>query len=106
MDNEFEKLQNLMPILAIYDCKRARARGGIKNQVDQGARNGHSKYSSIQENAQAHADRTDLSHGAVAECLPGKIRSVRDTVPMQNCVPTQAGCEALQVAIWDVLQGS
>jgi hypothetical protein len=78
MDNEFKKLQNLVPILTNqhHGCKRIRTRGRMQDQVDQEAGKGHLKYPSIQENAKAHADRTDLSCGAVAECVPGKVRSV------------------------------
>ncbi len=55
-----------------YGCKRACTRGGTQDQVDQGAGKGHFEYPSIQENAKAYADRTNLSCVAVAECLPGK----------------------------------
>jgi D-aminopeptidase len=71
MDNEFEKLRNLVP-------------SRMQDQVDQGTGKGHPKYPSVQENSQAHADRASLTHGVVAERIPCKLRSVRDTIPTQK----------------------
>jgi hypothetical protein len=78
MDNEFEKLRNLVPILAIDTtaAKEHVPEVERKDQVDQRTGKGHPKYSSVQENAQAHADRASLPRGAVAERIPGKLRSV------------------------------
>ena len=77
MDNEFKKLRNLVPILPNHHgCKGARARSRAQDQVDKGIGKGHPEHPSIQENAQAHADQAGLSRGAMAECLPRKIRSV------------------------------
>jgi hypothetical protein len=78
MDNKFEKLRNLVPILAIDTtaAKEHVPEVERKDQVDQRTGKGHPKYSSVQENAQAHADRASLPRGAVAERIPGKLRSV------------------------------
>ncbi len=77
MDNKFDKLQNLMPILTINTtATKEHIPGRVQDKVDKGTGKGHPKYPSVQENAQAHADRAGLSCGAVAECLPVKIRSV------------------------------
>ncbi len=78
----------------------------MQDQVDQRMGKRRPAYPSVQENAQAHADRASLPCGAVAERIPGKVRSVQDTIPTQNCLQAQAGFfEALQVTIRDVLQG-
>jgi hypothetical protein len=69
MDNEFDKLRNLVPILAINTT-------AANEHVP-----GHPEYPSVQENAQTHADRACIPCGAVAERIPGKLRSVRDTIP-------------------------
>ncbi len=80
MDNEFEKLRNLVPILVINTTAAKEHVPEVERKIRlyQGTGKGHPENPSVQANAQAHADRTRLSCGTMtmAECLPGKIRSV------------------------------
>jgi hypothetical protein len=70
MDNEFEKLQNLVPILAINTTAAKEHVPEVEPKIrlikERGRGKGHPQYSSVQENAQAHADRASLPRGAVA----------------------------------------
>jgi hypothetical protein len=75
MDNEFEKLQNLVSIFAINTTAAKEHIPEVERKIRL-IKEGHPKYPSAQENAQAHADRASLPYGAVAERIPSKLRSV------------------------------
>ncbi len=76
MDNEFEKLQNLVPILAINTTAAKEHVPEVKRKIRLIKERGRGIL-----NTQAHADRACLPRGAVAERTPGKLRSDRDTIP-------------------------
>jgi hypothetical protein len=78
MDNKFEKLRNLVPILTINMTVAKEHVPEVERKIRliKERERGILNTPSIQEDAQADADRAGLSRGALAECLPNKIRSV------------------------------
>ncbi len=90
MDNEFEKLQNLVPVIAVNMTAAKEHVPEVEQlPVDKRMQQGYSEQPPVQKDATDHACQANLSHCVMAERLPNKISSVGNTLTARDCHETQ-----------------